>query len=210
MNHEKSPKRPASRSTVAFAATVLVGAGLGWAFWPKPAPSPQVAEQPAPKAASTESPTKTITDGPVLFQRAFWKKATAADKILHAERREWGEGDSMKKWQWFLVVEPSPELLKYLRADNAFGLSPATPIPAAEGTPEWFTFNEADVETTRTPTGSMRVFFHRTKPLLYATASGAGFTAGAQQAAAKPAQPAIAEIAEIAGRLPRTSPPISK
>ena len=113
----------------------------------------------------------------------------------------------MKKWQWFLVVEPSPELLKYLREENAFGLVAATAIPAATGTPDWFAFNDADVETMQTRTGTMRVSFHRTKPLIYATASGAGFTAGAKEAARKPAQPAAPELA---GRLPLTSPPISK
>lgn len=28
----------------------------------------------------------------------------------------------LAKWQWFIVVQPSPELVKYLRDDNAFGL----------------------------------------------------------------------------------------
>lgn len=188
-----------------FALGVVVVAGLVWAFLPESAtPPPPAPPSSVIKKTAAEPPTKTITDGPVLFQRAFWKKATAADKILHAERREWGEGEGLKKWQWFLVVEPSPELLKYLREENAFGITPATAIPAAEGTPDWFAYQEADVETLRTRTGSMRVSFHRTKPLIYATAFGAGFTPGAKEAATKPAKPATTELA---GRLPRTSPP---
>lgn len=186
-----------------IALAALAVAGLVWALLPEkttpPAQSASVIKKPV-----AEPPSKILTDAPALFRRAFWKKATAADKILHAERREWGEGEGLKKWQWFLVVEPSPELLKYLREENAFGLTAATPIPAAEGTPDWFAYQEADVETLRTRTGSMRVSFHRTKPLLYATAFGAGFTPGAKEAAAKPAQPARPELA---GRLPRTSPP---
>ena len=198
------------RSPVLFAilaAMVLLVAGLVWALLPSGSAALPSPDMPVAKAPAPEPPTKTLTDGPELFRWAFWKKATAGDNILHAERREWGEGEGLKKWQWFLVVEPSPELLKYLREENAFGLTAAKPIPAAEGTPDWFVFNEAEVETMRARTGSMRVSFHRSKPLIYATASGAGFTPGAKEAIAKPSQPANPEIA---GRLPRTSPPTSQ
>ena len=188
-----------------IAITAVAVAGLAWSLLRPEAPPPALSEPPAPKAAVVESPTKTLTDGPVLFQRAFWKKATAADKILHAERREWGEGEGLKKWQWFLVVEPSPELLKYLREDNAFGLTPAKDLPAVEGAPDWFAYATADFETMRTHTGTMRVFFHRTKPLIYATAFGAGFTAGAKLPAAKVAL--AADTTQPAGRIPRTAPP---
>ncbi len=205
---KRAPQRQRRRLVfVALAATALVVAGLVRAFMHEGGTPPQSPAVTAPKANVQESPTNILTDGPALFRRAFWKKPTAEDKILHAERREWGEGDSLKKWQWFLVVEPSPELLKYLREQNAFGLTAATAIPAAEGTPDWFAFKEAEVETMRARTGSMRVSFHRSKPLIYATASGAGFTPGAKEAIAKPAQPANPEIA---GRLPRTSPPTSQ
>ena len=187
-----------------IAITVVAVAGLAWGLLRPDATPPALPEPIAPKAAAVEAPTKTITDGPVLFQRAFWKKATAADKILHAERREWGEGEGLKKWQWFLVVEPSPELLKYLREENAFGLSPAKDLPTLEHAPDWFAFVDAEFETMRTQTGTMRVSFHRTKPLIYATSFGAGFTAGAKLPAAKVA---AADTTQPAGRIPRTSPP---
>ena len=195
------------KSSALIAVTAVAAAGLAWGLLRPNATPPALPEQPAPKAAVVEPPTKTLTDGPALFRRAFWKKATDADKILHAERREWGEGEGLKKWQWFLVVEPSAELLKYLRDPNTYGLSPAPDLAAVEGTPDWFTFNAADFETMRVSTGNMRISFHRTKPLIYANDFGSGFTAGAKEAAAKPALPAAPELA---GRLPLTSPPISK
>ena len=199
-----TPQRSRKFTLLAATATALAIAGIGWMLLPSDPPPPASSEPLAPKAVAVEPPTKTITDGPVLFQRAFWKKATAADKILHAERREWGEGEGLKKWQWFLVVEPSPELLKYLREENAFGITSAKDLPAVEGAPDWFAFADADFETMRTRTGTMRISFHRSKPLIYATASGAGFTAGAKLPAAKVA---AADTTQPAGRIPRTSPP---
>ncbi len=198
-----TPHRPRKYSAL-IAITAVAGAGLAWGLLRPEATPPALPELPAPKAAVVEPPTKTLTDGPALFRRAFWKKATAADKILHAERHEWGEGEGLKKWQWFLVVEPSPELLKYLREENAFGLTPAKDFPALENAPDWFAFADAEFDTMRTRTGTMRVSFHRTKPLIYATASGAGFTPGANLPAAKVV---AAVTTQPAGRIPRTSPP---
>jgi hypothetical protein len=135
---------------------------------------------PPPVVPSDTSPTTTLSDPVAVFQRAFWKRPAADDKILHAERREW------QKWQWFLVVEPSPALVKHLREDNAFSLVPAATAPAVRDAPAWFTFQPAEVEVRQAAHGNLRMFFGKTKRLLYATDAGDGFLPGAPE----PAKPA--------------------
>ena len=73
------------------------------------------------------SGANSVQNDPVkIFQRACWASPTSEDTILHAERREWSDAEGVLKWEWFLVVEPSPALLKRLRDDNVFGLVPVT------------------------------------------------------------------------------------
>ncbi|MFT4640024.1 MAG: hypothetical protein ACI8T1_003349 [Verrucomicrobiales bacterium] len=118
-----------------------------------------------------------------VFQRAFWKRPTPHDKILHAERREWSDSDGTEQWQWFIVVEPSPELLKHLREDNAFGLSVAGTAPIPSAAPSWFTFEQDDVDILQAPRGNMRLFFSKAKDLLYATDTGGVFRPGVSEPA---------------------------
>lgn len=54
---------------------------------------------PPPDVPSDTSPTTTLSDPVAVFQRAFWKRPAADDKILHAERREWSGADGVQKWQ---------------------------------------------------------------------------------------------------------------
>jgi len=65
-----------------------------------------------------------------IFRRAFWRQPTPADRIVHAERREWKDAaDAVQRWQWFLQVEPGPALLAALRDPAVFGLAPvAAPL----------------------------------------------------------------------------------
>lgn len=61
------------------------------------------------------------------------------------------------RWQWFLVVEPSSELLTYLRDDNVFGLVPSkTMSPVAEA-PSWFTFDPDGVSILQSPHQTLRL-----------------------------------------------------
>jgi hypothetical protein len=118
----------------------------------------------------------------------------------------------VSKWQWFLVVEPAPALVKHLREDNAFSLVPATTVSAIPEAPAWFAFKPGDVEILQGPNGNMRLFFSKTKRLLHATGSGGGFHPGATESA-KPAEPPPAATGRhgppraATGRLPLTSPP---
>lgn len=186
---------------VAIIAAIAISAVIAavWLTQPKEAP---------PKAKiqkrSADAPTSTKTDPTEVFKRAFWRSPTAADKILHAERREWADGNGIKKWQWFIQLEPSPELLKYLRADNAFGLTPAPgEIPKSDA-PDWFTFKAEDVEALVSSGGNLRLHFSKSGNTLYATDSGGGFHAGAAEINGRISAPVST------GRLPQSPPPTSK
>ena len=147
-------------------------------------------------------PSTTLTDPVEVFQKAFWKRPAPSDKILHAERREWSDANGIIQWQWFLKVQPSPELVKHLREDNAFGLVPGMATAALADDPPWFSPQVEDVDVLRSPSGSMRLLFSKTDGLLYATDTGGGFRPGTPErsdtAAATPA---------TTGRLPGQPPP---
>jgi hypothetical protein len=126
-----------------------------------------------------EPPTSTLTDPVEVFQRAFWKRPAADDKILHAERREWSDDDGVQKWQWFIAVKPSTELLKHLRDDNAFGLVSAAAESPSDDSPTWFTYNPKKFDSLQDPHGEMCVMFAKSGKRLLATGSGGGFRKGA-------------------------------
>ena len=87
------------RAFIVIAVAVLL-ASLGYyVLVPHHAPLELPAASPA-----YEPPTTTISDATEVFQKAFWKRPTAADKILNAERREWADADGVKRWQWFIAV----------------------------------------------------------------------------------------------------------
>jgi hypothetical protein len=151
-----------------------------------------------------QAPTNTLTDSEEIFKRAFWRLPGSEDEILHAERHEWRDGDGLQRWQWFLVVKASTQLIKNLRDDNAFGLVPGSAGSLNPEAPEWFVFKPDDFSVLRSPHSGMRLMFSNTDNTLYATDSGRGFTKGAPEPA-KQAAPASAP-----GRLPTTPPPHSK
>jgi hypothetical protein len=125
-------------------------------------------------------PPSAITNNAAeIFKRGFWRKPGPEDKILQAERHEWSDAEGLVRWQWFLVVEPSSELLTYLRDDNVFGLVPSkTMSPVAEA-PSWFTFDPDGVSILQSPHQTLRLMIDEGDHLLYATDSGRGFARGA-------------------------------
>jgi len=148
-------------------------------------------------------PTSTKTDQLAIFRSAFWRSPAAGDEILNAERREWSDADGLDRWQWFIALRPSPELVKYVRDDNAFGLS-ATGTPAPiDGAPAWFAFNPASVEVLRSSRANLQCIFSNSDDMLSATSSGNGFTRGA----APRSQPVPPPPPLHSGRLPLTPPP---
>ena len=147
-------------------------------------------------------PTATLTDPVEVFQKAFWKRPAATDKILHAERREWSDANGLTQWQWFIAVQPSPELVKHLREDNAFGLVPDTRMPELKAAPPWFPPTADAGEGLRSPSGSMLLWFRSSDGQLFATDAGGGFRPGAPAPG-----DAAAATALTTGRLPDGPPP---
>lgn len=159
---------------------------------------------PSHKSHPPDPPSTTLTNFTEVFQKAFWKRPTAEDKILHAERREWSDADGVRKWQWFIAVQPSPELVKHLIEANAFNLVSGKALPDIHGAPDWFVAPSGKFEVFSAPSGSMCVLFNRTENHLYATDTGGGFHPGAPEAVAPAPQPSAPT-----GRLPGGAPPNS-
>lgn len=181
---------------------VLLLLWLGW-HWMR-GHLVQHVDQPSPEGAM--SGANSVQNDPVkIFQRAFWASPTSEDTILHAERREWSDADGVLKWEWFLVVEPSPALLRRLRDDNAFGLVPATSAAAIGNAPGWFRFDAGAVSVLKSPHGRLQLIFSKNYRTLYATDAGRGFLRGAPE----PVRPAPQQ-APVPGRLPLTPPPRPK
>jgi hypothetical protein len=150
-------------------------------------------------------PDHILIDSNEVFQRAFWKHPSSTDRILHAERNEWLENGEVCKWQWFIVVEPSPELLKYLRDDNAFGLARTVALFTINRAPEWFVYNVNEMDIFQNSSGNMKLIFGKNKNLLYATSTGGGFQPGVSNSA-KSASSSGHDFNKT-GRLPVTAPP---
>ena len=172
----------------------LVWLGLGWS---------RLAVVPEPIAWQNGPPTQTVTDGEEIFKKAFWRQPAVGDEILQAERHEWSDAGGLLRWQWFLVVKASPELIKYLRDDNAFGLAPTATGDAVAEAPSWFKYEADEVTTLMGPGSGLRLMFSKSGNRLYATAAGRGFTRGAPEP-----EPPVQGAPEP-GRLPSTSPPVS-
>ena len=182
---------------------VVLIAVLAWLAWPvvekpeAPSLSESITWQGAP-------PTVTMTDAEEIFKKAFWRRPAPADQIQHAERHEWRDADGLERWQWFLVVSASPELIKYLRDDNAFGLVPASEAPVVTEAPGWFQFKREEVTALQSRHAGMRLIFSTSDNTLYATDSGRGFTKGA------PEPSSTSQGAQPPGRIPSSPPPKPK
>ena len=139
-----------------------------------------------------------------IFKKAFWQRPAPADQIQYAERHEWRDADGLERWQWFLVVSASPELIRYLRDDNAFGLVPASAAPVVSEAPAWFHFKPEEFTVLQALHAGMRLMFSNSDNTLYATDSGRGFTKGA------PEPPPATQGAQAPGRIPSSPPPKPK
>lgn len=192
------------KKLVIIGLAVAVGAGGWWLASPDRTNRSYTTHK-SYNSPPPNPPTSTLTDSTEVFQKAFWKRPTADDTILHAERREWADAEGVQRWQWFIAVEPSATLVKHLREDNAFSLAPAKSVPVVKDAPEWFAFPSSDVEILQAPRGEMCLFFSKTKRLLLATDSGGGFHPGATESAKPPPAPTAGQV--VSGRLPKTPPP---
>ena len=179
-------------------------AAIGWLAWRAVDAGRQAAADSAPISWQGAPPTLTLNDAEEIFKKAFWRRPAPADQILNAERHEWRDADGLERWQWFLVVSASPELIQYLRDDNAFGLVAASKVPVVSEAPGWFRFKPEEVTVLQAPYAGMRLIFSKSDNTLYATDSGRGFTKGA------PEPPPSTQGAQAPGRIPNSPPPKPK
>lgn len=172
-----------------------------WRVWLSDAPGPEPSLAPAAVTWQGAAPTLTLTDGEEIFKKAFWRRPTAGDEILHAVRHEWSDEGGLLRWQWFLVVKASPGLIQYLRDDNAFGLviSPSSPVIAEA--PAWFRYDPEKVLRLQSPQSALQLIFSNHDSTLHATASGLGFTRGA------PEPPSAVQGAPSPSRIATSLPP---
>jgi hypothetical protein len=138
---------------------------------------------PAPPAEHPEAPGTTLQtnhDSAEIFRRAFWRDPTPEDKILNAERREWlSETDGVRRWQWFIEIEPSPAFRQWFFDENPFRLASVhSPPPLAEAAsaPAWFPRHPPAAATVHQNTeGTFVVIYNPQDNNLYATDNGHGF-----------------------------------
>jgi len=156
--------------------------------------------------AAAAAPTSVSTDAGEVFRRAFWQRPGEDDRILHAERREWAGEDGLRQWQWFIVVDASPGLLKRLRDDNVFGLRAESAPPEISHPPDWFQIPAAGVEFMGSATGNFHLILDPKGRRIHATDSGTGFRPGAPEAAVDSPAP-DAGRPSVHGRLPDSMPP---
>ncbi|MEM9479873.1 MAG: hypothetical protein AAGA58_09505 [Verrucomicrobiota bacterium] len=199
MNHQSSHPNKATvlRRWFGLFGVTMATLGLLMLFSPK-TETGMVSEdtvQNAFDAPDTTAPPEEV------FKRAFWRKPTGDDEILHAERREWSDGNGVRKWQWFLKVRPSDQLVEYLRDQNAFHLVSAPTIAPIPNPPSWFAPQESNADVFQSTSATMQLVFG-TDDILYATDRGGGFHLGAEL----PAGETEFQVAST-GRLPQHSPP---
>lgn len=131
-----------------------------------------------PPSEETAPEPVIVSDPVTVYTKAFWRRPTSQDKILHAERREWLDtSGNLASWQWFLVVEPSPQTLDWL-ASNPFLLQPAPAsqiMPGPDAAPDWFSAEALGDSPLQDATGHHVIALSGDGKRLYATDSGNGF-----------------------------------
>lgn len=191
------------KSSIVIASLI----GMGALLWFGLKSSPQEHDTPTAQIEKPkeEPPTHVHTDGVDIFQKAFWRRLDSEDRILHAERREWADAEGVRKWQWFLEIEPSPALIKNLRESNHLALTPTSSAEIPADAPGWFSFLPNEMDTLKRSGGSLQLCFNKKGTRLYATERGVGFTKRTEVPDANP----VAQTVNP-GRLPTTSPPNPK
>ena len=177
----------------AIAGLLLVGGAVGWLCLRGTGPGD--ANRPSPHGPTPSGnptgihssnivsppPVRTERDGALVFQRAFWRRPAAGDRVLHGERTEWLDaGGAVRRWQWFVAVAPSPEFLRWLLEENPFELTRAAGVTTAtpgESPPPWFPAVAAlqGLARYRRQGGQLEVFHDAASNRIYARDAGAGF-----------------------------------
>jgi len=194
---DPAASKPSAESSLSVDRTEVATGKSALPSAPSETPPPPAPAVPPPLPAGLAplaEPTlyRSDTAATEVFRRAFWREPTPADRIVHAERREWvGERDGVRRWQWFLILDPGPELATWLRDRNPFGLAPAAPAdlrldPASQ--PAWFPAAALpDAEYFLTSDSAMVMLREKASGRLYVSDHGHGFAAPSPAPAAAPA-----------------------
>lgn len=156
---------------------------------------------PTPETAPGESLEKSFPPE-LVFRRAFWRRPTPDDRILHAVRREWSDSEGVTRWHAFLAVEPGPALREWL-ATNPFSLATVPTISREiPDPPGWFPKKFEGFTVQQSTNGNMLILTAPGGSPVYFTDHGKGFARPAETPI--PPQPSSAP----ANRLPNAPPPI--
>jgi hypothetical protein len=173
---------------VSILALLCAGGGVAWMVFVRGVPATSSAPSGGsfPLAKPDANGLALEKDHAAVFQRAFWRRPAAEDKILQAERRDWLDGSSgVQKWQWYIAVQPGAAFRDWLLKDNPFELvvvAPGTELAPLSSPPAWFPAagELAGLSRYRNREGRYVVFHDPANNRLYATDAGGGF-AGAKQ-----------------------------
>ena len=119
-------------------ATLLLCLCLGIAAWQWQLWQGEQGASPAAPSADvvtaeiewvSEAPASIENVGEEVFKRAFWRRPSAEDRILQAERHEWHDAEGVSRWQWFLIVY---RRCVCAHADSELGLRQARLLPSFE------------------------------------------------------------------------------
>lgn len=192
--------------TRAIAGVLCTGAliFMSWLLWQDD--SANAAPTPSSHSRMEDKPSSIIHDKEEIFQRAFWRRPSAEDRILHAERREWTDDQGTEKWQWFIKIQASPKLMQFLREENPFALAPVSSPPTIKDQPSWFVpdYHESDIFLSRQ--GALMMCFDRKDQVVFASDHGYGFRAGAPESIPAVSTPEHGRAAPPR-RLPDALPP---
>ena len=158
---------------ITIAAGILAVAAVFF-FWPEKE-SHAVQQVIISTATADGMKLVTNTDPTLVFQKAFWRRPSSDDKILHAERREWSSADGVQKWQWFISVRPGPQLLEWLKS-NPFSLTSTESPPSPKQAPAWFPQKTGNFQTQQNTEGRFILMLSSDQKQLFATDSGEGFS----------------------------------
>lgn len=155
----------------------------------------------------SDTPTTTNTDAAEVFKRAFWKRPTEDDHILHAERREWADEDGVARWQWFIAVDPSEQLASYLHGENPFSMvaPEGEAVMPSEPRPAWFPETAEGYTVRQSRDGQMLFLTDAKTGRLYASSQGRGF---ARPVGVSPPSAPTSRSPAVPGRLPDMPPPV--
>ncbi len=161
---------------------VALAGGLAWHLLrPAAAPASEPARETTAWVETEDARLQLQLNRAEVFRRAFWRQPTAAENILHAERRHRlrEPNGGVQEWQWFIALEPGDAFAAWLLEENPFELvaAPAGTVATLADAPDWMPNRAALARMThyRKPGSNLQVFRDPATGRLYATDAGGGF-----------------------------------